>query len=236
MSYYCPVCNKESRSFSTSFPNAYCQCTSSGTEPLQSDSANTRVNSQLASEGISQGFSSASSHGSYGPNHYSPSMEEPYLYRNDVPTHLEQYALTSPFFTSMSSGYPVANSHMAEPSDPSMSQGFPSYTIYRQEPYIFNAHTNPGYSQLDTGFPQHSVSATHSESFHNPAGTTLTNEKPHACRFGCGKSFRRKGDMERHAGVHSAPTLWCQVADCNSAFYRKDKLDEHVSKKHRRHY
>ena len=235
MSYYCPVCNKEIRSFNVLLPNAYCQCTSSGTQLLQSGSGDTMGNSHPASQGMSQGFNLASSHLNYGPNHYSPSIDEPYLYRNDVPTLLEQYALTSPSFTSMSSGYPVANPHMAESSDPSMSQGFPSYTMNPQEPYIFNAHTNPGYSQLDTGFPQHSVSATHSESSHDPAGTTRTNEKPHACRFGCGKSFRRKGDMERHAGVHSARTLWCQVAGCNSAFYRKDKLDEHVLKKHRTH-
>ena len=188
-----------------------------------------------ASQGFGQSYNPAFSYGIYGPNHYMTNMEEPYLIRNDGPALFDRSALTSPPFTSMSSGYPIVNSYMAEPFYPSVSQGFPSHTSDPQEPYSFNAQTSAGYSQLNSGLPQNSGSATHPGSTHSAAGTARTSEKPHACPFDCGKSFRRKGDMERHAGVHSDPTLLCHVAGCNRSFYRKDKLDEHVVRKHPMH-
>ena len=235
MSYNCSVCNKERPSFNVSNPDAYCQCTLNRTHLSQIGSADTMGDSQSAFQGFSQSFTPAFSYGNYWPNHYLTNMEEPYLLRNDGPALFDRLALTSPTFTSMSSGYPIVNSYMAEPFYPRVSQGFPSYTSDPQESYSFNAQTNAGYSQLDSGLPQHSVSATHSGGTQISSGTARTSEKAHACPSGCGKSFRRKGDMERHARVHSASTLWCHVAGCNRGFYRKDKLDEHVMRKHPTH-
>ena len=232
MSYNCPVCNKERRSFDISNPDAYCKRTLSCTHLSESGSADTMGDCQSAFQGFGQSFTPAFSYGNYGPNHYLSNMEGPYLHRNDGPTIFNGSALTSPSFTSMSSEYPIVNSYMAQPFYPSVSEGFPSHTTDPQKPYSFNAQTDTSYSQFDDGLPQHSMFGTHSRSTHSPAGTARTSEKPHACPFGCGKSFGRKGDMERHARVHSAPTLWCHAAGCNRGFYRKDKLDEHVMRKH----
>ena len=232
MSYNCPVCNKERWTVNIPNSNAHCRCTLNCTQLSRNGWADTVGFLQSASQGFGQSFNSAFSYGNYGPNHYLTNMEEPYLHQKDGPTLFDRSALTSPPFTSMSSGYPTVNSYMAEPFYPSVSQGLRSHTSDPQEPYSFNTQTNASYSQLDSDLPQHSVSATHSGGTHFSSGTASTSEKPHACPSGCGKSFRRKGDMERHAGVHSAPTLWCPAAGCNRGFYRKDKLDEHVTRKH----
>ena len=55
----------------------------------------------------------------------------------------------------------------------------------------------------------------------------LPTTQLHSCAM-CGRLFKRKGDMERHARSHSGPRNWkCQTAGCNKEFYRKDKLVDH---------
>ena len=67
-----------------------------------------------------------------------------------------------------------------------------------------------------------------------PTEPSRPNSKIYACSFGCGKSFGRKGDMERHAKSHGPRTLRCNFAGCGKHFYRKDKLGDH-SKIHTTH-
>lgn len=53
----------------------------------------------------------------------------------------------------------------------------------------------------------------------------------------CDKLFKRKGDMERHARGHRAPTHFCKFISCKfhtKGFSRKDKLANHM-KVHTRH-
>ncbi|KUJ15785.1 uncharacterized protein LY89DRAFT_544911, partial [Mollisia scopiformis] len=56
---------------------------------------------------------------------------------------------------------------------------------------------------------------------------------PHA---NCGIDFARIGDLHRHQRAHSDPTHPCNVNGCirkgRRAFYRHDKLLDHMRKKH----
>ena len=64
--------------------------------------------------------------------------------------------------------------------------------------------------------------------------TSVTRLKTHFCPSGCGKSFTREADMQRHNRLHRPPTLWCDVQGCNKSFYRKDKLMDHYSRMHKK--
>lgn len=51
----------------------------------------------------------------------------------------------------------------------------------------------------------------------------------------CNRSFGRQADLDRHAKKHQAdPNAFrCAVAGCGYSSYRKDKLNEHVRRRHR---
>ncbi|KAF2800938.1 hypothetical protein K505DRAFT_331204 [Melanomma pulvis-pyrius CBS 109.77] len=48
------------------------------------------------------------------------------------------------------------------------------------------------------------------------------------CPKGCRQTFRRAGDYRRHMKKHEAPEFKCVDFDCDKAFYRLDKLRDHV--------
>lgn len=50
----------------------------------------------------------------------------------------------------------------------------------------------------------------------------------------CNKTFSRQSDLERHAKIHQADckVFKCQVGGCTYSNYRKDKLSEHVRRRH----
>lgn len=50
----------------------------------------------------------------------------------------------------------------------------------------------------------------------------------------CNQTFGRKADLDRHARIHQADSnvFQCQVEGCKYSNYRKDKLDEHVKRRH----
>lgn len=54
-----------------------------------------------------------------------------------------------------------------------------------------------------------------------------------ACAI-CTRSFGRQGDLDRHAKIHQAGSrvFACAVAGCGYSSYRKDKLNEHVQRRH----
>lgn len=62
--------------------------------------------------------------------------------------------------------------------------------------------------------------------------TSATTSKTHVCPHpGCGRQFVRRRDLQRHEKHHSGTRLDCpytKTGDCGSAFYREDKLKEHV--------
>jgi len=68
---------------------------------------------------------------------------------------------------------------------------------------------------------------------HPPGSDTRPLEKIHACPAGrCNKMFARKSDAKRHGDKYGARKFQCDVADCDQAFYRSDKLGEHHKKIH----
>ena len=50
----------------------------------------------------------------------------------------------------------------------------------------------------------------------------------------CTRSFGRQGDLDRHAKIHQAGSrvFACAIAGCGYSSYRKDKLNEHVQRRH----
>ncbi|MCJ1306245.1 hypothetical protein MMC08_009064 [Hypocenomyce scalaris] len=59
-----------------------------------------------------------------------------------------------------------------------------------------------------------------------------SNNKRYPCLHACGKTFARKGDMQRHTKLHGPPTLWCPQEGCKhnnlKGFHRKDTLATHL--------
>ena len=48
----------------------------------------------------------------------------------------------------------------------------------------------------------------------------------------CNQTFGRQADLERHALKHRPKNIKCHVQGCKYRTYRKDKLGEHVRRRH----
>ena len=50
----------------------------------------------------------------------------------------------------------------------------------------------------------------------------------------CGRSFSRKADLDRHAKMHrpDARVFSCGVVNCDFSSYRKDKVSDHIGRRH----
>ncbi|KAF8865133.1 hypothetical protein BDZ45DRAFT_580895 [Acephala macrosclerotiorum] len=63
-----------------------------------------------------------------------------------------------------------------------------------------------------------------------------TNNRFNCTHPNCSASFNRIGDLRRHDRVHGVPAHPCTVSGCSrkggNAFYRRDKLLDHMRKKH----
>ncbi|TEY61120.1 hypothetical protein BOTCAL_0174g00020 [Botryotinia calthae] len=54
-----------------------------------------------------------------------------------------------------------------------------------------------------------------------------------ACDFiGCGKTFGRRSDCNRHMKKHEAPEYSCPTLGCGREFYRRDKMMDHARRVH----
>ncbi|TGO28522.1 hypothetical protein BPAE_0026g00110 [Botrytis paeoniae] len=54
-----------------------------------------------------------------------------------------------------------------------------------------------------------------------------------ACNFiGCGKTFGRQSDCNRHMKKHEAPDYTCPASGCGREFYRRDKVMDHARRVH----
>ncbi|KAF5872952.1 uncharacterized protein Bfra_008229 [Botrytis fragariae] len=54
-----------------------------------------------------------------------------------------------------------------------------------------------------------------------------------ACNFiGCGKTFGRQSDCNRHMKKHEAPEYSCHAPGCGREFYRRDKMMDHARRVH----
>ena len=66
-----------------------------------------------------------------------------------------------------------------------------------------------------------------------PPGHAQAAPAVHTCPE-CSRAFKRKGELKRHAKKHQADSnaFRCVVAGCGYSSYRKDRLDDHVERRH----
>ncbi|KAH4070827.1 hypothetical protein HBI04_204370 [Parastagonospora nodorum] len=78
--------------------------------------------------------------------------------------------------------------------------------------------------------PQQPIGLTSSVT---PASSQPSGESPMTCPRGCMGTFGRSGDYRRHIRKHEARNIFCTQPGCTMAFYRKDKLSDHLRQAHR---
>ena len=154
---------------------------------------------------------------------------------HDVTCYQEDQLCTSPFSAPWEFRNSVADSTGRRSLNPSSDYAIAPYVPHQYGQYGSAESTNSTYSTNDPNFFQHTSTLPHPEPIYDHTESSVAGAKPHSCPS-CGKSFARKGDMERHARVHRAPHLRCDVEGCKSrGFYRTDKYKEHL-KKHESRY
>lgn len=94
-----------------------------------------------------------------------------------------------------------------------------------------SAMSGPKASDIDRGSigegtPEQSGSDTEDDR------TSTRNDERNTCDA-CGKTFRRLADLRRHSQKHEEPKFMCDVSGCERAFYRIDKLRDHVRQTHK---
>lgn len=92
----------------------------------------------------------------------------------------------------------------------------------------------PTANDLSTQFgaaiePPNSSHSTHHSEF-APFNLAQRPPPPRPTCATCGRDFRRKADLDRHAKKHRPDAKVFRCACCGYSNYRKDKLDEHVKR------
>ena len=99
-------------------------------------------------------------------------------------------------------------------------------------------HQNGVAPSLGTAPSALEASTSTALSFSPSLGTPNSTARFPCATTGCERTFARAGNMRRHARKHdpAAERFPCQVAGCKytgaKAFARKDKLADHVKKRH----
>ena len=152
-------------------------------------------------------------------------------------TPVGQASPTSPFSASVGSANATINQVWDEPFDRNADQVLHSYGT-SNDAFGPNAYlVSPSYATSTYGIdipngctnayqPITPFTQSAAAFVPNQTSTLMPGSKPHSCRVGCGQSFGRRTDMERHAKSHEPRRLWCDR--CSRGFYRKDKLEEHM--------
>lgn len=185
---------------------------------------NTRFDSSVAG----QRFHSGDLGQSYDFGHF-PTRTNPLDPRQGYGvTPDEQAPHSSQFLAPSDFGNPATN--LPQFFNPSIGQETSTYATQQYDPYNVDGYPDTSNTNFNSNHFQPTLPSIQPEAVSNTAGPSMTNAKPHSCRYGCGKSFTRKGDMKRHARAHGPSTLWCDVDGCTKGFTRKDKLKEHQRK------
>ena len=142
-------------------------------------------------------------------------------------TPVEQALPTSLFSLSLEPGTAATNLVWDQAFDPNTGLVFPLYETSNYGQYSPNVYTNASYCNFNREPSQFSTFSTLPATICSSNQPNTTSSRPYSCSF-CGKYFTRKADMQRHNGIHGPRSLQCNVQGCNKAFYRKDKLDEHM--------
>ena len=139
-------------------------------------------------------------------------------------------SVDTPFSASWGPPETLTNIQDRQPFHPASSYGGSSYVPYQHGQYGLNGYTGISHNESSSAYLQPQPTPFHPETIYVPSEPFVTSEKPHVC-LSCGKSFARKGDMERHATTHGPPHLWCNVNGCGKGFHRLDKLQEHQKRR-----
>jgi uncharacterized Zn-finger protein len=65
------------------------------------------------------------------------------------------------------------------------------------------------------------------------AASPTVDEDRIRCPEGCLATFSRPSDYRRHMNKHRTPRFKCPFFDCESKFYRADKLRDHLKQGHK---
>lgn len=103
--------------------------------------------------------------------------------------------------------------------------------------YGYQAHfpTNHGFDTQWTPVVDEFPRAFHAvNSYASPAFGMPQTAPPRPTCPTCTRSFSRQADLRRHAKMHQVgpKTFCCKVKDCGYGTHRKDKLGEHVRRRH----
>ena len=141
-----------------------------------------------------------------------------------------------PSFTMMSP-YPAAtNSNSYYQNQLSAAPGFldPDLSFPMMSPYPAATNSNSYYpNQLSaTDLDTNQDAAVESPSAVSSDIAPEASTRP-TCGI-CNRVFSRQADLDRHAKKHQADSkvFRCRVAGCEYRSYRKDKLDDHVRRRH----
>ena len=193
--------------------------------------AYTPFESQIAS----QGLFSPSYPTTFETDHYLARTNPTGPFQDSSVVPVSQASFSSPYSSMLRSGSPGVNAQEHHSFGFSGNEGISSNMADRPAQYNFDGVSNTGYTDPSCSLHQPTIPTSRLEIFSDLATASKTSAKPYLCSFGCGRSFTRKGDMERHAKSHGERNLWCSVSGCHSRFYRTDKLKEHVKKWHEKH-
>lgn len=206
-------------------PTTYYQSLLDEMHPDQQTSSSLTMSTRFDGQVAGQSFHPADLGQSYGIGHFPTRTNSLYASQGYGVTPNEQALYSPQSLAPLNPGNPVTN--LRQPLDLSIDQGFSAYATQQHEQYNLNGYPNTSHTSYNSNSFQPTLPSTQPEAIFNTANPSMTNAKPHSCPYGCGKSFARKGDMERHAGAHGPSSLWCDVDGCHKGFYRKDKLREH---------
>lgn len=199
-------------------------CVPNNAHREQDFAINTAANALLPGQPAERGFRSGTFCPPYSGGHHWTHVTPCYPSQTHDIVPVEQTRLSPSFAAALPFGNPLTNFQGAQPYDSSIEQGTPTYVVPQHGQHNTNGYKNGGYADFSSGPFQPTLPFSRPGTVSNPSDTSVRNAKPYSCTFACGKSFARKGDMERHARIHLPPGLWCK---CGKGFTRKDKLMEH---------
>ena len=114
------------------------------------------------------------------------------------------------------------------------ASGFDSADDHNTIPGFFHANVMDFFSEYrvqDLPWPpQQPIGSTLSVT---PASSQPPSQGPMTCSRGCRGTFGRPEEYRRHMRKHGPRNIFCTQSGCTMAFYRKDKLNDHLRQAHK---